>query len=303
MLKMERKMELINSIDIEYHADDYGLFPVQSQRILDCRENGRLNGVSVMPNHPRLEHFLEQLRPYRENMAITVHLNLIEGGSLCPREAIPALTDPAGKLQVSFGKFLIRSYLPGRADLRQQLKAELRAQILAVKAHMEPGAPLRLDSHAHYHMIPVVFDAMMDVIRDENLNVSYIRIPREYPGLYLRHWNQLTDFSAVNLLKVGILNLLAYRNEKKHGDFLEKCEKKVFLGVMLSGRMYLENVLPILPEACALARRRNCGLEILAHPGGVYEPGDIAQLTNRADVEFLTSDRRKKEASLFFGKM
>ena len=60
-----------------------------------------------------------------------------------------------------------------------------------------------------------------------------------------------------------------------------------------------ENVAPILEDASALAQRKKCGLEILAHPGGVYEPEDISQLTNREDIQFLTSDMRSKEASLF----
>jgi len=300
---MERKTDIENAVSIEYHADDYGLFPAQSQRILDCCKNGRLNGVSIMPNSPCLHQCMEQMRSCGKEIAVTVHLNLIEGYSICPREAVPDLTDPEGRLQVSFGKFLLRSFLPGRDKLRQQLKEELRAQIMMLKDSMWAEMPLRLDSHAHYHMIPVVFDALMDVIREDQLAVSYIRIPREFPGLYFRHWKQLTDFSLVNMLKVTVLNLLAARNQYRYRSFLDKCEKKLFLGVFLSGRMYLENVAPILPDAYDLAQRRHWNLEILAHPGGVYEPEDIAQLTCKDDTAFLTSDKRKREASLFCGEL
>jgi hypothetical protein len=148
-------------------------------------------------------------------------------------------------------------------------------------------------------MIPVVFDAMMDVIREEKLDVSYIRIPREYLSLYFRHRECLRDFSPINLVKVGILNILALRNGWKHRALLSKMEKKLFMGVFLSGCMYYENISPVLPDARALALRKQWGLEILAHPGGVYEAEDIRTLTNQDDIRFLTSEQRRREAGLF----
>lgn len=286
-------------VRIEYHADDFGMFPRQSQRILDCCNNGCLNGVSVMPNSPWLSQCMEMLRPVQMDVAITVHLNLIEGSSLAFSGRIPGLTDEAGVFRASFCNLLVRSWLPGKNALRLQLKEEFRRQILAVRQYLDPELPVRLDGHAHYHMIPVAFDALMDVIREEKLNVSYIRIPRENLGLYLCHWSHLKEFTPVNLAKVGILNLLAVRNQWKYRDALAGYEKKLFMGVFLSGRMYADNVRPLLEDACALAKHQKCGLELLAHPGGVFEPEDIAQLTNREDVVFLTSSMRQKESTMF----
>jgi len=230
---------------------------------------------------------------------MTVHLNLIEGKSLGKKERVGLLTDDEGVFRTSFFNLLIRSYLPGRKVLQEQLKEELRLQIHAVKRFLSPEQALRLDGHAHYHMVPVVFDAMMEVIQEEKLEVSYIRIPREYICLYLRHWKDLRDFSAINLVKVAILNVLTLRNQWKHREILSKLEKKLFMGVFFSGSMYFENVAPILQDACALAKRHKWGLEILAHPGGVYEQEDILQLTNRDDIRFLTSDLRRREAGMF----
>lgn len=285
-------------VPIEYHADDYGLFPEQSRRILRCHEKGRLNGVSVMPNSEDLAVCMELLRPFRKEIALTVHLNLIEGRSLCGPREVPLLTDAEGILRVPFGKLLLHSFLPDRDAYRQQLKKEIRAQISAMLPYLE-GEPLRIDGHAHYHMLPVVFDALMDVIREDSLLVSYIRIPKEYPSLYLRHWKSRQDFSPINLVKVLILNVLAKRNLHKYGDYLNTLEQKLFLGVFLSGRMYRENVAQILPEAIRLAKESNWEIEILAHPGGVYEAADIARLTNADDVAFLTSENRNKEVSMF----
>ena len=287
------------SVRIEYHADDFGLFPIQSRRILDCHTGGSLNGISIMPNSPHLEDCMAMLRPYADSITATVHLNFFEGKSLCPRDRIPALTDVSGNLRCSFGKLLLGSCLPGRKALRRQLREEIRAQIRAVQPYLGEAAPLRIDGHAHYHMVPVVFDALMDVIREDSLSVSYIRIPREYPGIYLKNRKHLQDISPVNFVKVFILNLLSWRNRIRYRTELAPMEKKLFMGVFLSGRMYRENVLPCLPEALALARKKHMDLELLAHPGGVFEPEDIACLTDPSDIHFLTSDFRSREASLF----
>lgn len=281
---------------IEYHADDFGIFPAQSQRILDCAVNGRLNGISIMPNSPRLAECMELLRPVEDRVAVTIHLDLMEGASLSGGSL---LSDEHGDLSCGFGKLLLGSYLPGRSALRRQLRQELRAQIRAVAAYLDPEKPLRLDGHAHYHMVPVVFDALMDVIREDGLHVSYIRIPEENWMLYLRHWRQLRDFSPINLVKVCLLNLLARRNRRKYRDYLSTLDQELFMGVFLSGRMHRQNVEPLLPDAVSLAEKRGWDLEILAHPGGVFEPEDIEKLTNHADHSFLTSEMRKKEATLF----
>ena len=284
---------------IEYHADDFGLFPTQSMRILDCHTAGVLNGVSVMPNSENLSECMALLSPFREEIEITIHLNLIEGRSLCSPMELPFLVDRNGIFRVSFGSLMLHSYLPGKAKYRKQLQKEIRAQIGAIKQFLPNDSCVRIDGHAHYHMLPVVFDALMDVIREDHLKVSYIRIPREHLSLYLRNWKKLHNFSAINLVKVLILNLLAVRNERKYRPYLSPLTQKVFLGVFLSGHMDRENVAAILPDAIRFAKEQNCGIEILAHPGGIYEKADIAKLTNSDDIAFLTSESRRRESAMF----
>ena len=53
------------------------------------------------------------------------------------------------------------------------------------------------------------------------------------------------------------------------------------------------------PDALALAQKKGWNLELLAHPGAVLEPEDIARLTNRSDIHFLTSSFREREASMY----
>lgn len=283
---------------VEYHADDYGLFPTQSQRIIDCCRNGVVNGISVMPNSPYLPECMEMLRPFWKDIQVAVHLNFMEGSSICDSEEVHLLVNEQGVFNISFGKLLLASILPGRRQYRNQLQREIHAQIHAVLPYLK-GRPLRIDGHSHYHMLPVVFDALMDVIQEEKLSVTYIRIPKEYVKIYFSHRKELVQFLPVNLLKVLILNLLAKRNRMKYRRFLDSLEQSVFSGVMYSGRMCTQNMRVLLPEMERLAEQRGENLEILAHPGGVFEKEDIAQLTNENDVAFLTSGLRQKEAEAF----
>ena len=82
---MLHNTETGSQVNIEFHADDFALFPAQSQRILDCHTHGRLNGTSIFPNSPYLDECMALLHPYEDELALTVHLNLIEGQSVCPR--------------------------------------------------------------------------------------------------------------------------------------------------------------------------------------------------------------------------
>lgn len=247
---------------IEYHADDYGLFPAQSRRILDCADHGVLNAVSVMTNGPHLAACMETFRPYQDRLAAAVHLNFMEGRAFCPG----LLTDGAGNFHTSFGALLLHSFLPDRGRYRAALREEIRAQIRALLPYLEEGRGLRIDGHAHYHMLPVVFDALADVIREEGLTVSYIRVPSDPIRLYLKHWGKLEGFRPINLVKVLILDLLAWRNRRKYRELFSRLERRVFLGVLFSGNMCFQNVSAVLPEAEALAARRGWGVEVLAIP-------------------------------------
>lgn len=282
----------------EFHADDYGLFPTQSGRILRCRREGALNGTSIMPNSPWLEQCLDMLP--EEGIALSVHLNLMEGRCLAPKEELPLLTDAEGVFRVSFLRLLLCPLTGRRGEYRAQIKKELRAQIRALQpAFARFGQPLRLDGHAHWHMLPVVFDALMELIAEEELPVAYIRIPREPFALFWRHLSEILPVSPINIVKTLLLHMLAGRNLRRHRERLSRMEKKLFIGVLFSGRFDYKRMRSLLPDAERLAEACGWGLELLAHPGAVYEEEDIRQLTNRDDHRFLTSPDRETEAECF----
>ena len=282
----------------EFHADDYGLFPKQSRRILHCYEDGVLNGTSVMPNSPWRDHCLDMLP--EKGIALSAHLNLMEGQCMAPPAAVPLLADAQGVFRVSFSRLLFCPLTGRYPAYKRQVKTELRAQIeamLPVFARFEQ--PLRLDGHAHWHMLPVVFDALMELIEEEKLPVAYIRIPREPLALCLRHLPRILPIRPINLVKSLLLHALSGRNLRRHGAELAGMEKKLFLGVLFSGRFDAARMRELLPDAEKLAAQRGWGLELLAHPGAVYEREDIDTLTNPDDRAFLTSLDRRIEKDAF----
>lgn len=283
---------------VEYHADDYGLFPEQSRHIIDCYHNGALNGISIMPNSLYLKECMDAIEDIRKDLFVTVHLNFVEGKPLTGDKA-SRLIDADGNFNIGFIKLLVMSYVPVmRLLYSKQVKKEVEAQIEACRPYMNDGV-FRIDGHVHYHMIPVIFDAVMDVIKEKNLQVSYIRFPKEEISIYKKAASKLTGISFVNVLKVIILNFLSARNQRKYRNELDslKVEDKLFMGVMMSGHMFYDNVKACLPFAGEiLADRGKSSMEILFHPGDVSNSTDIGLLTSKDDYNFLTSQNRFKEA-------
>ena len=283
---------------IEYHADDYGLFPEQSRHIAECYHKGALNGISIMPNSPYLKECMEEISDIKEKLFVTVHLNFVEGKPIIGNRA-DMLTNDKGNFDCGFIKLLAVSYIPFlRRAYYRQIRREIEAQLRACEGYMN-GGKFRIDGHVHYHMIPVIFDALMDIIRSNDFKVSYIRFPYEEIPVYARNLFKLKGLKAVNFVKVMILNTLVARNKAKYRKALKKLglEDKLFMGVMLSGHMFYDNVRMCLKSAGDILEKRGKDeMEILFHPGDVSVPADVENLTSKDDYNFLTSSNRMKEA-------
>ena len=144
------------------------------------------------------------------------------------------------------------------------------------------------------HMLPVVFDALMEVIKENNFSVTYIRIPKEHISHYVAV-GALSGLRPINIVKAIVLNILAWRNQHKYQAMLHSMEKKIFYGVIHSGNMCYETVEKIVKRYKKF-ERTEVNAEILFHPGSVLEQEDQAKLTNTADLYFLTNAGRKIEA-------
>ncbi len=282
----------------EFHADDYGLFLEQSKRILECYEHGVLNGTSIISNGPELNECLRVLP--EKGMQLSVHLNLMQGQCLAPASDVSLLTDARGQFHVSFSKLLFSGFTGKRETYKQQIKAEYRAQIRKLlPLFKQTGQAIRIDGHAHWHVVPVAFDALMEVIMEDNLPVAYIRLPDEPLTLYLRYLFRLMPFPVINIVKVLLLKILVSRDQRKWKECLQQMEQKLFLGVMLSGHFDYRRMKTLVPAAETLAAGKGIGLEILAHPGSVRLEKNLKEVTNQDDYHFFTSPAREEEGKAF----
>ena len=284
---------------IDFHADDFGLFQSQSERIIQCHTEGALSGISVLTNGDSLQECLALIRPIAKDLLVAVHLNFLQGPSLSQQTDVNLLTDENGIFNISFGKLLAVSYSTSRNAYKQQLKTEIRAQIAVLQPFLRDyGKRLRIDGHAHWHMIPVMFDALMEVIREDGLDVEYIRFPSEPFFVMLKNLIRIVPFHPVNVIKTLVLQLLANRNKRKYHKELMNLEQRLFTGVLLSGYFSYEKTAALLPELQKAAALNGQGIELLAHPGFVLEKEDIMKITNKQDAAFFTNSARQAESEM-----
>ncbi|MBQ4145216.1 MAG: ChbG/HpnK family deacetylase [Clostridia bacterium] len=172
---------------IYFSADDYGLSNTASMHIQSLIDEGKINKVSVFPNFDKVD--LGKIKE-KKDVLISLHLNLVEGRCMADADEIDLIADKDGNFRHTFGG-LLKSSLFKRREFEKQVKKEIRAQVRFWK-NLIGDRPFLVDGHQHTHMIPSVFRALSEVLKEEQIKVEYIRIPAEpllpyikTPSLYL----------------------------------------------------------------------------------------------------------------------
>lgn len=271
---------------IYFCADDYGLNATASLRIQQCIESGAINKVSVFPNFEPID--LRSLQPAR----ISLHLNLVEGKCMANAAKLDLLTDQNGHFKHTFGGLLMAS-LYNRKSFEAQVQKEIRAQVLFFQNALPHGAPFCVDSHQHTHMIPAVFRALVKVLREENIHVTYLRIPAEPILPYLKAPSLYVTYRAANLAKQWFLNFLWLIDKPKLKDF--PVPTADFLGILFSGKMDEKRVNKILPRYIKRAAKAGRDIEVLFHPGYLEKHEADFRGKNVVFEHFYFSENRKLE--------
>ena len=298
--------------DIIFHADDFGANAEISQHILDCYRKGALTSMSVLPNSPYLDACMELFTPYRGQIRVSVHFNLAEGPCLSAPEEVPWLVDERGMFAVSFFKVLMLSFTGKRKELKRQIKTEMRAQLERMLPYVDT---LRLDSHQHYHMIPVVLESILEAVSElpqtqagkqwlasspsHRAKIEFIRIPAEPVLPFLKQPAFYRTYRPINFVKNIVLNVLNKMDSRLLAPYRNR--SAVFFGILLSGGMDLERVTKLLPSFEKIAKRRGLPLEVLCHPGGVEAPDGLMDTENKDCAAFYTSSGRKREKEMLTG--
>lgn len=297
---MEKETEMENKI--WFHADDYGVTVKQSERILSCHREGVLNSISVLANTNALADSLKLLNevdPDKNRIRRVLHLNFVEGKPLAGAKKVPLLVDSAGLFDKSFIQFFQWNYTKRgvqRRKLVEQIKTEIRAQLRAVTIEHNYGITA-IDSHQHYHMIPIIFDSLMEVLSEQEfqqLCIHQIRIPVDPLTPILHNPKMRKGVPIINWIKWCILRIYAGRTKK----LLQKkrIESPVFFGIFYTCEMKTEVVKALLPAYKAYANNRHTQLELMFHPGNLIKASELLDARSKELTMFYMSDNRFREA-------
>ena len=154
------------------NADDFGLSPGANRGIIQAWQLGILTSTSIMPGGAAFEEAVA-LAKANPGLQVGLHLTLVQGRGVLPRQGLPSLVDDSG----DFGNDPV---LAGMRyfflkPLRKKLFREIEAQILKCR---EAGLQLsHLDGHLNIHMHPVVFDILTELM--PKYGIESFRISRE----------------------------------------------------------------------------------------------------------------------------
>lgn len=285
------------SVKIDIHADDFGESVHASEDILDCLKAGKLDSISVLANMSCFQNCVKRYREeengFPKKPKISVHLNFMEGSCLSAPETLPGLVDSEGHFCLSWGKLFLQSFLPGRKKIQEQLRSEMELQIEAVQKVFPEMEKLRFDSHQHTHMIPVVADALFEVIQKNNLQVEYIRNSQEPMSPFLKKSALYITYRPVNFVKNMILNFCALLLE---GKFRKMGLEPMYLwGLIMSGQMDKTRIKALMPLMEKAAEKHGRVLEILFHPGQVLKEEITSEFSQEEAIEFHVSENRNVE--------
>ena len=289
---------------LEIHADDFAISPHASQDILACLRAGRLDGISVLTNMSCYEECVRKYQQERDGWPrqplLTVHLNFMEGHCLADPAEVPHLVDKEGYFKISWGTLFLWNYSPKKfRTIKKELKAEIKAQTERFLEAFGRDTELRFDGHQHTQMIPLVYQALLEVIVEQRYATGYIRITREPVGPYLWDAGLWKTYRPVNWVKNILLNFYAPGMDKalrKNRPFWQQENRPMYLwGVVMSGHMDVGRVRRLLTGMRAQAARKGRYLEILFHPGTVLKSELGKEFCNEGANPFHISEGRWEE--------
>jgi len=283
----------------DFHADDYAVSVKSSEDIRVLSEEGCLDSISVLPN---MSAFDKVQSPASWCVKCSVHLNFMEGHCCSHKEGLPDLVDENGFFKTSWLKLMAASYNPlKRNAVRKQLAEEIIAQIeKCIEAKVIKPQAVRIDSHQHTHMIPVVADALFDSVEKLSafgIRVEFIRNTEDPVLLYLRSCGALKNVRLANILKCLILNFYSISFKRKLKD--AGLPISYLCGVFYSGQMDAERLRIMLPVYERFAEKKNRRVEVLFHPGSVKRCEITEEFVKHGFVEFhLSPDRHIEYESI-----
>lgn len=294
---------------IDIHADDYALTVNTSKDMLSCMQKGGLDSISILSNMSCFQECMDMLYQAIPNLPflpkMSVHLNFVEGYCLTGGGQGSLLVHGDNNLiRLPWSRLFLLSYLLWkRKETKRQLKREIRMQIKAAQAAIDRAIKIaeehripctqksmRIDSHQHTHMIPLVWEALIEVIEEEHYKVEYIRNSKEVLGVFLSKVSLWKTYRPISFAKNILLSLYSHKADcyaKTHN-----LAQMYVWGLVMSGHMDYDRIVKLYPGITAKAEKDNRVLELIFHPGRML-PGEVTEeIDGKAAKDFyLCKDR------------
>ncbi len=287
---------------IDIHADDYALTVRTSEEMLALMRDGVFDSISIITNMSCHDDCIRRLirdipdLPFLPSMS--VHLNIVEGLSLSKNDG--------SLITTTWKSLFFASFIPlYRNAVKCRIKDEISAQIekgwnsieACIKASEENNVPcgqksLRIDSHQHTHMIPVVRDALIECLKEKGLKTEYIRNSMEPLAPFFENKNTRKSYRAVNIVKN---RLLWFLGRMSCCDRIASDRAMYLWGLIMSGKMDADRVSELYNSVLSKANSDGKDLEVLFHPGRMGTEEMCSEIPESSAVDFYLSKNRDVE--------
>lgn len=276
---------------VYYHADDFGIDDYSTDRFIDAVKNGKLNLISIFVNTKEIDKTYIKLK--ENKVKTSLHLNVVEGKSLSDKKLIPHLVDSKGNFNLGFGKLLLYNFSFKRKIIKNELYIEIKNQLSKYIA-LTNQKKIYVDSHRHYHMVPIFMDALLKACNDLKVKIDYIRIPLDplkpivtVPKMFFK----VKPLNWVKWILLKVLYIFSIRSKIKKN----KIYVPTFMGLFFTCEMSDVILDTLYPKYYQYAKKHNYDLEIMFHPGRVKNQTKLLDKTNHDFVEFYMSSKRDQE--------
>ena len=261
------------------NSDDFGMSKALNKAILEGYSAGLLKSASLIANGKAFDEALEKVIPNCPELGVGIHLNVIEGVSLC--SDLVTLTDKYGNFNNNYWQLLIKAYNPKEKDFFDELEREFRRQIEKIMSKTKVS---HIDSHFHIHTIPPIFDLVCRLAKEYGINQVRTHFEKPYfvpevdRHLKLKFWQ--------NLLRTMLFGFFTVFNEATIHKY------KLKTNDYLIGLLYdtMTDSLAI-SYAMNVLKYNNITVEAFIHPSR-YEEGLV---DNRFDEFLLTKNKKLLE--------
>lgn len=208
-------------------ADDFGISEETNTAIKKCFCDGLLTSTCIMANGGAFEHAIDILSDFKE-IAMGVHLNIIEGKSLLPPASVAALCDSQGNYNNGFAALLSKSANP---KFLNEVEMDFRSQIEKILNHTQVS---HINSHVHTHAIPNIFKITCKLAQE--YGIKYIRTQTEIPYIIPSLQKHLRLEYPINLVKAMLLGAFSTVNQQSLQEY-ELLTNDYFIGIAYTGNM------------------------------------------------------------------